>query len=263
MGRPRKDAATQHVRERLIAAMAARLIREPVDAVTVSSLIKEVGCNRSTFYYHFADAGELAEAAFDAMVPVEIPQAVLAFVQQGAPLRENVSESKGERAGGIPGGKGVIGVDATARSVAREGAAREGATGTDAPGRGATGTTAAGRGAASCPLSSANPSIPDLVRRNSSGIDTLCAMLNGPNAVLVQRRVKRRLLEDALPEMGKRLSLDVDDPTFRIVFEYASGGILALMAYRAETGFIYPVETFLHCLAPEVPAALLTVLSGK
>lgn len=35
------------------------------------------------------------------------------------------------------------------------------------------------------------------------------------------------------------------------------------MAYRAETGFAYPVETFLHCLAPEVPAALLAVLSEK
>lgn len=35
------------------------------------------------------------------------------------------------------------------------------------------------------------------------------------------------------------------------------------MAYRAETDFAYPVETFLQCLAPEVPAALLTVLLEK
>ena len=61
MGRPRKDGATQKVRERLISAMADRLIREPVDAVTVTSLIKEVGCNRSTFYYYFADTEQLAE----------------------------------------------------------------------------------------------------------------------------------------------------------------------------------------------------------
>ena len=53
---------------------ADRLIREPVDAVTVTSLIKEVGCNRSTFYYYFADTEQLAEAALDAVVPVEIPQ---------------------------------------------------------------------------------------------------------------------------------------------------------------------------------------------
>ena len=39
MGRPRKDEATHKVRERLISAMADRLIREPVDAVTVTSLI--------------------------------------------------------------------------------------------------------------------------------------------------------------------------------------------------------------------------------
>lgn len=62
MGRPRKDATTQDVRERLIVAMADRLIREPASAVTVTSLIKEVGCNRSTFYYYFADTEQLAEA---------------------------------------------------------------------------------------------------------------------------------------------------------------------------------------------------------
>ena len=37
MGRPRKDEATHKVRERLISAMADRLIREPVDAVTAVS----------------------------------------------------------------------------------------------------------------------------------------------------------------------------------------------------------------------------------
>lgn len=52
MGRPRKDATTQDVRERLIVAMADRLIREPASAVTVTSLIKEVGCNQRTFYYY-------------------------------------------------------------------------------------------------------------------------------------------------------------------------------------------------------------------
>lgn len=67
MGRPRKDATTQDVRERLIVAMADRLIREPASAVTVTSLIKEVGCNRSTFYYYFADTEQLAEAALDAV----------------------------------------------------------------------------------------------------------------------------------------------------------------------------------------------------
>ncbi|MFR1167850.1 MAG: TetR/AcrR family transcriptional regulator [Adlercreutzia equolifaciens] len=197
MGRPRKDATTQDVRERLIVAMADRLIREPASAVTVTSLIKEVGCNRSTFYYYFADTEQLAEAALDAVVPVEFPGAALAHPT----------------------------------------------------------------GAFS--LSPATPNIPDLVPRNAQGIDTLCAVLNGPNAALAQKRVKRRLLEDVLPDLGVSLSSNTDDPTSRIVFEYATGGLLALMAYRAETGFAYPVETFLHCLAPEVPAALLDVLSEK
>lgn len=215
MGRPRKDASVQGVRERLIATMVDRLIREPVNAVTVASLIREVGCNRSTFYYHFSDIEQLAEKALDAVVPVEIPRAFLMFVQQGASLGEGESEgsadsfNEGER------------------------------------------------------LEEDAANIPELVKRSSRDIDMLCAVLNGPNAVLAQRRVKRRLLEDVLPTLGDSPSLSADDPKLRIVFEYASGGILALMAYRAETGFVYPVETFLQCLAPEIPAALIDVLSKK
>ncbi|MCI9207704.1 MAG: hypothetical protein HFJ68_03995 [Adlercreutzia caecimuris] len=104
---------------------------------------------------------------------------------------------------------------------------------------------------------------PGLVQRNSPGIDKLCAALNGPNAALAQKRAKRRLLEEVLPELSESLPLSAEDLIFRIVFEYASGGILALMAYRAETGFAYPVEAFLQCLTPEVPIALLAVLSEK
>ena len=226
MGRPRKDGATQKVRERLISVMADRLIREPVDAVTVTSLIKEVGCNRSTFYYYFADTEQLAEAALDAVVPVEIPQALLSFVRQGATLRKAMLAGQGNNFGE----SSMIGAELDGRGMATEGEMVDG------------------------------PSIPDLVRRNSQSIDMLCAVLNGPNAALAQKRVKRRLLEDVLPDLDVSLPANDDDPTFRIVFEYATGGLLA---YRAETDFAYPVETFLQCLAPEVPAALLTVLLEK
>ena len=235
MGRPRKDEATHKVRERLISAMADRLIREPVDAVTVTSLIKEVGCNRSTFYYYFADTEQLAEAALDAVVPVEIPRVLLSFVRLGASFRE-----------------------AMAADVGRDSDGEEAARGESGESEMAAGEEAAGR-----PSGPRDLDLPDLVRRNSQSIDTLCAVLNGPNAALAQKRVKRRLLEDVLPELDDVLPLDANDPTLRIVVEYASGGILALMAYRAEMGFAYPVETFLQCLAPEIPAALLAVLSEK
>lgn len=235
MGRPRKDATTRDVRERLIAAMADRLIREPASAVTVTSLIKEVGCNRSTFYYYFADVEQLADAALDAVVPVEIPQAVLSFVRQGASFRK-----------ARPAGNGS---DSDDHAAVGGGADRE--------------RMRDGGSATVHPFGAGDPNIPDMLQRNSQDIDTLCAVLNGPNAALAQKRVKRRLLEEVLPELDEGLPLSADDPTFRIVFEYATGGILALMAYRAETDFAYPVETFLQCLAPEVPAALLSILSGK
>ena len=177
MGRPRKDGATQKVRERLISAMADRLIREPVDAVTVTSLIKEVGCNRSTFYYYFADTEQLAEAALDAVVPVEIPQALLSFVRQGATLRKAMLAGQGNDFGE----SSMIGAELDGRGMATEGEMVDG------------------------------PSIPDLVRRNSQSIDMLCAVLNGPNAALAQKRAKRRLLEDVLPDLdvSKRRRSDV------------------------------------------------------
>lgn len=177
----------------------------------------------------------MAEAALDAVVPVEIPRALLSFVQLGASFREAMAA----------GGDRDSAEEEAADSEAGE---NEMAAGEEATGR---------------PSGPRNLDIPDLVRRNSQSIDTLCAVLNGPNAALAQKRVKRCLLEDVLPELDDALPFDANDPTLRIVVEYASGGILALMAYRAEMGFAYPVETFLQCLAPEVPAALLAVLSRK
>ena len=223
MGRPRKDTTTQEIRERLIEVMSNRLIHEPIDAVTVSSLIEEAGCNRSTFYYHFANVTQLSEVALDAAVPVDIPLAVLSFIQKGIPPRkEDLKGNDSHR------------------------------TKADAPDR--------EDGLLRSPLF-ASINIPDLVCQNSGKIDTLCAILNGPNAPLAQKQIKQRFWEEILPKLGASLALNADDPKFRIVFEYASAGILALMAYRAETGFAYPVETFLQYLVPEVPAALLTILS--
>lgn len=223
MGRPRKDATTQEIRERLIEAMSNRLVHEPINAVTVASLIEEVGCNRSTFYYHFVNVAQLSEVALDAAVPVDIPLAVLSFIQKGIPPRkENLEGSDSRRTK----------ADA---SDSEDGLSRS-------------------------PLF-ASINIPDLVCQNSRKIDTLCAILNGPNAPLAQKQIKQRFWEEILPELGASLALNADDPKFRIVFEYASAGILALMAYRAETGFAYPVETFLQYLVPEIPTALLTILS--
>ena len=98
MGRPRKDATAQEIRERLIEAMSNRLVHEPINAVTVASLIEEVGCNRSTFYYHFVNVAQLSEVALDAAVPVDIPLAVLSFIQKGIPPRkENLEGSDSRR----------------------------------------------------------------------------------------------------------------------------------------------------------------------
>ena len=157
--------------------------------------------------------------------PWEIPRALLSFVQLGASFRE-----------------------AMAADVGRDSDGEEAARGESGESEMAAGEEATGR-----PSGPRDLDLPDLVRRNSQSIDTLCAVLNGPNAALAQKRVKRRLLEDVLSDLDVSLPANDDDPTFRIVFEYATGGLLALMAYRAETDFAYPVETFLQCLAPRSP----------
>lgn len=119
---------------------------------------------------------------------MEIPQALLSFVRQGATLRKAMLAGQGNDFGE----SSTIGAELDGRGMATE---REMVDG---------------------------PSIPDLVRRNSQSIDMLCAVLNGPNAALAQKRVKRRLLEDVLPDLDVSLPANDDDPTFRIVFEYAT-----------------------------------------
>lgn len=212
MARPRKGSAGQDARGRLMSIMADRLAQELAGSITVTSLIRGAGCNRSTFYYHFADASQLVEETLDAVVPVEIPLAVIDFVRRGADAAQSGSADGGKHA-----------------RIAHFGAIPEG--------------------------------ISSLLQHNTESVDLLCRILNGPNAALAQARVRQRLIEDVLPSLGIGMPADQDGARARIVFEYAVGGVLSLMAYRAETGFERPVEDYLECFIPEVPAALLRVLS--
>lgn len=80
MGRPRKDSAEQPVSERLERAMLRRMLDEPVAAITVRALIADAHCNRSTFYYHFNDVDEIADAAVERAIPYELPLAIASMM---------------------------------------------------------------------------------------------------------------------------------------------------------------------------------------
>lgn len=80
MGRPRKHSEEKPVRERLEHAMLTRMLDEPAGAITVRALIADAHCNRSTFYYHFNDIAEIADAALERAIPYELPLAIASMM---------------------------------------------------------------------------------------------------------------------------------------------------------------------------------------
>jgi AcrR family transcriptional regulator len=63
------------------------LKQKPLEQITVSELVRQVGCNRATFYYHFEDLNDLAERAIEEALPAEIPLlARTYFLKMSEPL---------------------------------------------------------------------------------------------------------------------------------------------------------------------------------
>ncbi|MFR3452382.1 MAG: hypothetical protein ACLTSX_13350 [Collinsella sp.] len=75
--------------------------------------------------------------------------------------------------------------------------------------------------------------------------------------------MKRRLLEDVLPDLDVSLPANDDDPTFRIVSNMRRAAFWRSWPTAPKRISPYPVETFLQCLAPKSPPPLLTVLLEK
>lgn len=79
MVRPRKDQPGDPVQER-IKETFWRLLRERgAGQITVSEIVRTVGCNRNTFYYHFDSVEDLTARAIAEAVPVEIPALAEAY----------------------------------------------------------------------------------------------------------------------------------------------------------------------------------------
>ncbi|WP_449315930.1 TetR/AcrR family transcriptional regulator [Rubneribacter sp.] len=65
MGRPRKDANAPDAQQRLVGAFWLLLETSRVSELTVGTLCAQAGCNRGTFYYHFADLDALVYRAIE------------------------------------------------------------------------------------------------------------------------------------------------------------------------------------------------------
>ncbi|BAK44750.1 hypothetical protein EGYY_16100 [Eggerthella sp. YY7918] len=73
MARPRKDRLQDSVQERIKATFWQLLRERSVSQITVSEIVRVVGCNRNTFYYHFDSVEDLTSHAIAEAIPVEIP----------------------------------------------------------------------------------------------------------------------------------------------------------------------------------------------
>lgn len=59
MSRPRKDSNQPDMRIEMLDAFWRLLEQQRIEKINVCSVTAEAGCNRGTFYYHFADMDEL------------------------------------------------------------------------------------------------------------------------------------------------------------------------------------------------------------
>lgn len=79
MGRPRKNQVEKPVRERIEDAFWELLRERSVGQISVSEIVRAVGCNRNTFYYHFDSVEDLTARAIDQAIPAEIPALAEAY----------------------------------------------------------------------------------------------------------------------------------------------------------------------------------------
>lgn len=72
MARPRKDSDDPSAKERMMQAFWEVLEEKPYAQMTVSDIARAANVRRNTFYYHYANIGELAEQAIRQYIPLAV-----------------------------------------------------------------------------------------------------------------------------------------------------------------------------------------------
>ena len=72
MARPCKDSDDPSAKERMMQAFWEVLEEKPYAQMTVSDIARAANVRRNTFYYHYANVGELAEQAIRQYIPLAV-----------------------------------------------------------------------------------------------------------------------------------------------------------------------------------------------
>ena len=79
MARPNKSENLNPARNRIEEEFWKLLKRKSFSHITVSALVKNAGCNRTTFYYHFDGVEDLAWKIIAENLPRELPKIAQAY----------------------------------------------------------------------------------------------------------------------------------------------------------------------------------------
>lgn len=73
MGRPLKNGGSKPVRTLMEDAFWKLLRERSFNQISVSEIIRRVGCNRTTFYYYFESIEDMAKRVIEEAIPADIP----------------------------------------------------------------------------------------------------------------------------------------------------------------------------------------------
>lgn len=79
MARPKKNENLNPVRSRIENEFWKLMKKKSLKQITVSELVKNAECNRTTFYYHFDSVEDLAWKIIAESLPVELPKIAQAY----------------------------------------------------------------------------------------------------------------------------------------------------------------------------------------
>lgn len=80
MARPKKSVDNSPMNEQIEMAFWNLLQRKPISKISVSEIIKEAHCNRSTFYYYYADVNHLTPSIIEKIIPSHIPNIAFLYL---------------------------------------------------------------------------------------------------------------------------------------------------------------------------------------
>lgn len=82
MARPPKNS--ESVEAKIEAEFWALLKKQPFGSISVSQIVSNVACNRTTFYYYYDDIEDLAEKMIKKSLPKDIPKIAMTYLSGGA-----------------------------------------------------------------------------------------------------------------------------------------------------------------------------------